>query len=71
MNPERESADRSSKRGDFQASAKVRFSPRFTTNPPRFHHQKTTFRTSFFAKSPTKTPLHHAAFFPVTIRKHA
>src|ERR1700754_1014372 len=35
MNPGRESADRSSKRGDFQASVNVRFSHHVS---PRIHH---------------------------------
>jgi hypothetical protein len=28
--------------------------PRFTTNPPQIHHQKTTFNHQFFAKTPSK-----------------
>jgi hypothetical protein len=35
-------------------------SPRFTSNPPRIHHQKTTLRTHLSAKTPAKTPFRHA-----------
>jgi hypothetical protein len=35
-------------------------SPRFTSNPPQFHHPKTTSKTHIFAKPPAKTHLHHA-----------
>src|SRR3981189_821406 len=46
------------------------FSPCFTTNPPQPHHQKTTFCTPLFAKTPAKTPSTAPRFFsPVTIRK--
>jgi hypothetical protein len=29
--------------------------PRFTTNPPQIHHQKTTFNHPFLPKPPAKT----------------
>jgi hypothetical protein len=35
-------------------------SPRFTIDPPQIHHQKTTFCTPFFLKTPAKMPLYHA-----------
>jgi hypothetical protein len=55
---------------NFPRRLKRVFSPRSTINPPQFHHQKTTFCTPLFAKTPAKTPLHQPAFFsPVTIRK--
>jgi hypothetical protein len=30
--------------------------PRFTTEPPQLHHQKTKLKTGIFAKTPAKTP---------------
>jgi len=45
-------------------------SPRFTTNPPQSHHQKTTFCTPLFAKTAANAPVHHAnIFLSITIRK--
>jgi hypothetical protein len=35
------------------------FQPSFTSVPPHFNHQETTFCTPFFAKTPAKRELHH------------
>jgi hypothetical protein len=37
-------------------TAKTPHQPR---KPPRSHHKNTTPKHPFFAKTPTKTPLHH------------
>jgi len=43
----------------FRGQINVVFSPSFTSIPPQIHHQKTTIRTTFFEKTPAKTPFHH------------
>jgi hypothetical protein len=40
----------------FEAKELTAKTPRFTTQPPRLHHQKTTIKHPFFAKTPAK---HH------------
>jgi hypothetical protein len=40
----------------FEAKKLTAKTPRFTTQPPRLHHQKTTIKHPFFAKNPAK---HH------------
>jgi hypothetical protein len=40
----------------FEAKKLTAKTPRFTTQPPLLHHQKTTIKHLFFAKTPTK---HH------------
>jgi len=40
----------------FEAKKLTAKTPRFTTQPPRPHHQKTTIKHPFFAKTPAK---HH------------
>jgi hypothetical protein len=40
----------------FEAEKLTAKTPRFTTQPPRLHHQKTTIKHPFFAKTPAK---HH------------
>jgi hypothetical protein len=34
--------------------------PRFTINPPRFHHELTITKHPKTQKTPAKTPFHHA-----------
>jgi hypothetical protein len=53
-----------SKRGMFlPAEKRGVFSPRFTINPPRFHHQKTTLCTPLFPKTLQKHPSTTPTFF--------
>jgi hypothetical protein len=40
----------------FEGKKLTAKTPRFTTQPPRLHHQKTTIKHTSFAKNPTK---HH------------
>jgi len=44
----------------FASEKHAVFSPSFTSVPPQIHHQKATICPTFFAKTPAKTPLHHA-----------
>jgi hypothetical protein len=44
----------------FRERIQVVFSPSFTSIPPQIHHQKTTICRHVFAKTPAKTPSHHA-----------
>jgi hypothetical protein len=32
-------------------------SPRFTSNPPQLHHQKTTLKNAYFGETPCKNAL--------------
>jgi hypothetical protein len=57
------------KEENFQRPLSGFFSPCFTTNPPRFHHQKTTFCTPLFSKTPAKTHIRPPTILnPGTIR---
>jgi hypothetical protein len=55
----------------FEAKKPTAKTPRFTTQPPRLHHQKTTIKHPFLAKTPAK---HHKPYpekifaFPQQIR---
>jgi hypothetical protein len=44
----------------FRWQIQVVFSPSFTSIPPQIHHQKTIICTTFFAKTPAKTPSDHS-----------
>jgi hypothetical protein len=63
----------------FNRRAEAVFSPRFTINPPRSHHQKTTFNDLLFPNPPSKTPaktreshaVASAGFFTKNEAKHS
>jgi hypothetical protein len=49
--------NKSGESGKFSSPKMTVNLPAFTSNPPRIHHQKTTFCTPFLTKPPAKTPV--------------